>query len=143
MKVRIKRLNQSVELPKYQTNESAGFDLAAAEDAVIAPKEIKLISTGLIIEAPAGHYLLIALRSGIPRKKGLLIPQSVGVVDRDYSGPEDEVKLQLYNFTDLPVEIKKGERLCQGLFQRVDQAEWEEVDEVRSNSRGGFGSTGN
>jgi dUTP pyrophosphatase len=62
----------------------------------------------LIIEAPEGHFLLIASRSSTPKKKGLVIPQSVGIVDRDYSGPEDEIKLQVMNITDKPVEVKKA-----------------------------------
>jgi dUTP pyrophosphatase len=142
MKVKIKRLDPNVELPRYQTDESAAFDLAANENAVIGPKEIKLIKTGLIIEAPHGHFLLIASRSSTPRKKGLIIPQAVGIVDRDYSGPEDEILLQVYNITDSTVEVKKGERIAQGMFLPVDHIEWEEVNELRKESRGGYGSTG-
>ncbi|OGE83212.1 MAG: hypothetical protein A3B10_00945 [Candidatus Doudnabacteria bacterium RIFCSPLOWO2_01_FULL_44_21] len=142
MKVKIKKLDPSVELPKYQTTESACFDLASNEDAIIQPKEIKLLGTGLVIEAPHEHFLLIAPRSSLPLKKGLSIPQSIGIVDRDYSGPEDEIKLQVYNFTEKPVGVKKGERLAQGLFLKRDQVEWDEVREIRMTSRGGFGSTG-
>ncbi|MBI4049784.1 MAG: dUTP diphosphatase [Candidatus Doudnabacteria bacterium] len=142
MKVKIKRLDPSIELPNYQTEESAAFDLASNEDAVIGPHEIKLLGTGLIIEAPHDHFLMIAPRSSLPLKKGLSVPQSIGIVDRDYSGPQDEVKLQLFNFTDKPVHVKKGERLCQGIFLKRNQVEWDEVDEIRTESRGGFGSTG-
>jgi len=142
VKVKIKKLDPSVELPKYQTTESACFDLASNEDAIIQPKEIKLLGTGLVIEAPHEHFLLIAPRSSLPLKKGLSIPQSIGIVDRDYSGPEDEIKLQVYNFTEKPVGVKKGERLAQGLFLKRDQVEWDEVREIRMTSRGGFGSTG-
>src|SRR3989344_7557272 len=133
MKVRIKRLDGSVELPKYQTDESAGFDIAASADITIQSGEIKLISTGLIVEAPHGYYLLVTARSSTPRKTGLSMPHGVGIVDRDYSGPEDEIKLQFRNFTDKAVEIKKGDRIAQGLFVPVNQAEWEEVDEIRSD----------
>src|SRR3990167_10611989 len=121
MKVKIKRLDPSVELPRYQTEESAAFDLASSEDAVIAPKEIKLLHTGLIIEAPKEHFLVIAARSSLPKKKGLTVAQGIGIVDRDYSGPEDEIRLQVHNFTDQPVEVKKGERLTQGMFLPVDK----------------------
>ena len=103
MKVRIKRLDGSVELPKYQTGESAGFDIAANEDATLEPGEIKLVSTGLIVEAPRGYFLLVSSRSSAPKKKGIMMPHGIGVVDRDYSGPEDEIKLQFYNF---PLLIK-------------------------------------
>ena len=142
MKVKIKRLDPSVELPRYQTEESAAFDLATSEDAVIQPGEIKLLHTGLIVEAPQGHFLLVAARSSLPKKKGLNVAQGIGIVDRDYSGPEDEIRLQVHNFTDQPVEVKKGERLTQGMFLPVDKVEWDEVNEMRAKSRGGFGSTG-
>src|SRR3989344_8275960 len=142
MKVRIKRIDETVEIPKYHTSESAAFDLASSEEAIIAPREIKLLKTGLIIEAPAAHFLMIAPRSSLPRKKGLSIPQSIGIVDRDYSGPEDEILLQVYNFTDQDVRVTKGERLAQGIFLKADRVEWEEVERIRAQSRGGFGSTG-
>lgn len=142
MKVKIQKLDQTVELPKYQTEESAAFDIAVNEDMVLQPKEIKLVKTGLIIEAPHGHFLAIMARSSAPRKKGITVPQAVGVIDRDFSGPEDEIMLQLINFTDKPVELKKGERIAQGLFLPVDRVEWDEVAQIRQKSRGGFGSTG-
>jgi len=142
MKVKISRLDLGVSLPEYKTAESAAFDLAANEDAIIKPKEIKLLKTGLIMEAPQGHFLMIAPRSSLPLKKGLSIPHSIGIVDRDYSGPADEVLLQVYNFTDEDVRISKGERLAQGIFLKADRVEWEEVQQIRDESRGGFGSTG-
>jgi len=63
-------------------------------------------------------------------------------VDRDYSGPDDEIRLQVYNFSDKVVEVQKGERLAQGIFLKADKVDWEEVNEMREKSRGGFGSTG-
>ena len=142
MKVRIKRLDPSVPLPRYQTPHSAGFDIAASEDVQVAPGEVKLIPTGLIAEAPEGFFLALFIRSSAPIKKGLTLANGVGVVDRDYSGPADQILIEVLNFTDKTVDVRKGERIAQGLFLRVDQVEWEEVDEVRVPSRGGFGSTG-
>lgn|SRR3989338_5124992 len=142
MKAKITRLDKSIELPKYHTSESAAFDIASNEDRVIQPGEVTVIRTGLVIEAPPGHFLLLASRSSVPKKKGLSIPNGIGVVDRDYAGPEDEILIQVYNFSNLPAEIKKGERLAQGFFLPVDQVEWEEVDVIREQSRGGHGSTG-
>jgi dUTP pyrophosphatase len=142
MKVKIKRLDRSVDLPKYQTHESAAFDISANEEVTIEPRQIKRVRTGLVIESPQGYFLLIAARSSTPRKKGLTIIQGIGIIDRDFSGPEDEVLLQLYNFSDKSVQITKGERLAQGIFLPVDQIEWNEVDQIREKSRGGFGSTG-
>ena len=86
--------------------------------------------------------LLLASRSSLPRKKGLMIPNGVGIIDQDYCGPEDEIHIQVYNFTSAPVHIERGERLAQGIFVRIAQVEWEEVEEIGEKSRGGFGSTG-
>ncbi len=142
MKAKITRLDKTVELPKYHTSESAAFDLAANVDAVIKPGEIGKIKTGLVIEAPQGHFLLIAARSSLGLKKGLKLVNGIGVVDRDYAGPEDEINILVHNFTTEAVEIKKGDRLAQGMFVQVDQIEWEETDVIREESRGGYGSTG-
>ena len=142
MKVRIKKLAPDVVLPQYHTSESAGFDLAASVDISIAPEQIVKIPTGLVIEAPKGHFLLIAARSSLPLKKGLIMANGIGVVDADYSGPTDEISIVVRNFTNNVVEVKKGERLAQGIFLKVDQADWDEVEEIRKEDRGGYGSTG-
>lgn len=142
MKAKIKKLDLDVEVPKYHTAESAGFDLAVNEDVVVEPGGIAKVKTGLIIEAPPGHFLLISARSSLGLKRGLKLLNGIGVVDRDYAGPSDEIHILLHNFSKEKVEIKKGERLAQGMFIRVDQVEWEEVSEIRVDSRGGYGSTG-
>jgi dUTP pyrophosphatase len=139
---KIQKLNPEVSLPKYHTAESAGFDLASSEDLVLEPGAIGKVKTGLIIEAPSGHFLLISARSSLGLKKGLKLINGIGVVDRDYAGPSDEIHILLHNFSKEKVEVKKGERLAQGMFIRVDQVEWEEVSEIRQDSRGGYGSTG-
>jgi len=142
MKVKIFRKDKSVSIPDYQTAGSVAFDLSPSEDAVIPPHEIRLIPTGLVICTPPGHMLVIAARSSTPLKKGLMIANGIGIVDQDYCGPDDEIKLQLFNFTDKPVEIKKGDRIAQGLFLKLDRIEFEEAPQLDSKSRGGFGSTG-
>ena len=142
MKAKIKRLNKEVALPQYHTRESAGFDIASSVDITVAPGQVVKIPTGLVIAAPKGHFLLIAARSSLPLKKGLAMANGIGVVDPDYAGPSDEIHIILHNFTDAPVEVKKGERLAQGIFLPVEQAQWEEVDELRPVDRGGMGSTG-
>jgi dUTP pyrophosphatase len=86
--------------------------------------------------------LLITSRSSTPRRKGLSVPHGVGVIDQDYRGDGDEVRCQVYNFTASPVTVKRGERLAQGIFVRVDRAQWEEVPRMDAPTRGGFGSTG-
>jgi len=138
---RIKRLGPDVALPAYQTAESAGFDLAASEDVTIEPGQVTLVPTGLVIEVPHGHFLGVFARSSTPLKRGLMVANGVGVVDPDYSGPADEVKIEVINFTQKPVHVKKGDRIAQGLFIPVVQARWTEADAIRAESRGGFGST--
>ena len=119
---RIRRLRPDVTLPAYQTAESAGFDLAASEDVTIEPGEVALVPTGLVIEVPHGHFLGVFARSSTPLKRGLMVANGVGVVDPDYSGPADEVKIEVVNFTGQPVHVKKGDRIAQGLFIPVVHA---------------------
>lgn len=142
MKAKIKRVDSDLPLPKYETAGSVGFDFVVREEVTIAPREIALIPGNVIVEVPHGYMLAVTLRSSAPRKKGLLIPHGFGVIDQDYCGTHDEVKIQVYNFTDSPVTVNRGDRIAQGIFVKIDAVEWEEVDQVKGESRGGFGSTG-
>jgi len=142
MHVRIKKIDPNVALPQYHTSESAGFDIASNADIIIAPGQVAKIPTGLVIAAPKGHFLLIAARSSLPLKKGLAMANGIGVVDPDYAGPGDEIHIIVHNITQKPVEVKKGERLAQGIFLPIEQAQFVEVDELRPTDRGGIGSTG-
>ena len=138
---RIKRIDKEIELPKYETDGSVGFDLAARDDVTVEPGEIKLIPSNVIIQVPKGYALILASRSSTPKKFGLMKPHGIGVIDLDYCGPKDEIKIQVYNFTEKEIQIKKGDKIAQGLFMRVDRLDFEEVDEIKAESRGGFGST--
>jgi len=142
MNVKIIRIDKSLPLPKYETNGAVGFDFVAREDVVVGAKSLGLIPGNVVIEVPTGFMLVVASRSSAPRKKGLLTPHGIGIIDHDYCGPEDEVKIQVYNFRDEEVVIKKGERVAQGVFVRIEKFLFKEVDEIRGESRGGFGSTG-
>ena len=141
MIIKIKRIDKGLPLPVYETEGSVGLDLLAREDTLIKSKEIGLIPCNIIVEVPEGYVFVIASRSSTPRKKGLLMPHGVGILDQDYCGPEDEVLAQFYNFSNFDVIIKKGEKVAQGLFMPVSKISWEEVDEIRKESRGGLGST--
>jgi dUTP pyrophosphatase len=142
MRLKIRRLDTTVSLPSYGTDESAGFDLAAAHDLEVAPRRIALVRTGLVIEVPTGHFLAIFARSSTPLKRGLMVANGVGVIDPDYSGPADEVMIQVLNVTDQPVRIACGDRLAQGIVLPAPRITWQEVTEIRAETRGGFGSTG-
>ncbi len=142
MIVRIRRLDPDLPLPGYATGGSVGFDLFCREDTTLIPGEIALLPTGVAIATPPGYMLMVASRSSTPRRTGLSVPHGVGVIDQDYRGDGDEIRCQVYNFTDSPVTIHRGDRIAQGIFVRVDRAEWEEVSAMDAPTRGGFGSTG-
>ena len=143
MRLKIRRLDPTVPLPAYGTDEAAGFDLAAAHDLRVAPGKIALVRTGLVIEVPTGHFLGIFARSSTPLKRGLIVANGVGVVDSDYSGPNDEVMVQVLNFTAAEVQISRGDRIAQGIVLPAPRVTWQEVTEIRDTTRGGFGATGN
>ena len=141
MQLAVTRFDTSLPLPEYQTKGSVGFDLCSRVDMTIDPHTIALIPLNLVVQIPDGYMLLVVPRSSTPKKKQLLIPHGIGVVDQDYCGPEDEIKFQAYNFSDQPVTIEKGERIAQGLLVRVGVAEIVEKEVKSKTSRGGFGST--
>jgi dUTP pyrophosphatase len=91
---------------------------------------------------PSGYMLAVFSRSSAPKKKGVMLPHGVGVIDSDYCGPDDEIWIQVMNFTDVEVTIKRGEKIAQGVLLPVVQAEWQEVDEMTAANRGGRGTTG-
>ena len=141
--VRIRRLAEHVALPQYQTSGAAGFDLAASTDVIVPPRSIALVPTGLVVEVPTGHFLGIFARSSTPLKRGLMVANGVGVIDSDYCGETDEIKIQVLNFTDDPVTVRAGDRIAQGLLMPVTRAEWREAEgALRDGARGGFGATG-
>ena len=142
MLLRIKRLDPAIALPAPASAGAAGFDLASAVDVEIPPRQIRLVGTGLVIAVPEGHFLGIFARSSTPLKRGLVVANGVGVVDADYCGPADEVKVQLLNVTDQPVSVRRGDRLAQGIVLPAPRIEWKEVAEMPAPTRGGFGSTG-
>lgn len=142
MKIPIHRIDKNFPLPKYHTAGAVAFDMYARVDATIAPREIVLLPSNLIIAVSDGYALIIAPRSSTARKKGLVFPNSAGVIDQDYRGPNDEIQIQVMNITDAPIKIQAGERIAQGMIVPVERAEWVESDEFFGTDRGGFGTTG-
>ncbi len=141
MDVPLLRLHSDTPEPAYATPGSVGFDVCTAEPVEIASGEIALVGTGLVFATPPGWFLLVCLRSSTPRKFGVLQPHGIGVIDEDYRGVEDELRLQLLNFTQAPARIPAGSRIAQGVFVRTERATWSAHDAAQA-SRGGFGSTG-
>lgn len=141
MRARITRVDPALPLPRYESAGAAAFDLYARESVTVPPGGLARIPANVIVRVPPGFALLVALRSSTPARKGLLTPNGIGVIDQDYRGPEDEVQIQVYNFTAGPVTVERGERIGQGMLVPVERVEWEEA-EPEGPSRGGFGSTG-
>lgn len=141
MKVRIKRVDKFFPLPIHETKGSVGFDLICREKKIVETNSAELIPVNIIVEIPKGYMLMIVPRGSMFKKKGLLMPNSIGIIDQDYCGDNDEIMLQVYNITNKSVIISKGEKLGQGIFVRIDQVEWEETDRSMGENRGGFGST--
>ena len=140
MKIKIKRIDKSLPMPEYHTTGAVAFDLYSRIDVIVQPKSLERLPTNIIVKIPEGFMLEIKDRSSTLKKKGLLV--STGFIDNDFCGEADEILLQVYNITEKEVIIEKGERLGQGVFIKIEKAEWEEVDLMDENSRGGFGTTG-
>lgn len=142
MNIDIVLLDQSIEVPKYHSEGACAFDIALRCDATIHPGEIALLPTGYIIKVPKDHMLMIAPRSSLPRKKLLVFPHSIGIIDQDFCGPEDELQIQVQNTGSEVVSVTKGERIAQGVFVSISKANWHITETHNTKTRGGFGSTG-
>ncbi|WP_099831605.1 dUTP diphosphatase [Streptococcus suis] len=129
-------------LPKRETAHAAGYDLKAAETVSLEPGEIKLVPTGVKAYMQANEVLYLYDRSSNPRKKGLVLINSVGVIDGDYYGNpanEGHIFAQMRNITEGTVVVETGERIVQAVFAPFLLADGDQADGVRT---GGFGSTG-
>ncbi|MGT2958387.1 deoxyuridine 5'-triphosphate nucleotidohydrolase [Streptococcus bovimastitidis] len=129
-------------LPKRETKHAAGYDLKVAEAIEIAPGEIKLVATGVKAYMQAGEVLYLYDRSSNPRKKGLVLINSVGVIDGDYynnEANEGHIFAQMQNITDQSVTLEVGERIVQAVFAPYLLVDGDQAEGVRT---GGFGSTG-
>lgn len=129
-------------LPRRETAHAAGYDLKAAETVSLEPGEIKLVPTGVKAYMQANEVLYLYDRSSNPRKKGLVLINSVGVIDGDYYGNpanEGHIFAQMRNITEETVVVEAGERIVQAVFAPFLLADGDQADGVRT---GGFGSTG-
>ena len=140
MKVKIKRVDKTLPLPEYLTSGAVAFDLYSRLEVDVPSKSTERLPTNIVLAIPKGYMLEIKDRSSTLKRKGLLV--STGYIDNDYCGDSDDILSQVYNLTDDSVKIEKGERLGQGVFVKIEIAEWEETNFMEGNSRGGFGTTG-
>ena len=137
--------DKGINLPERKTKYSAGYDVEVAEDVIIPSfkKGMKptLVKTGIKAYCPEDEYYMLVNRSSNPGKKGLVLANSVGIVDKDYYGNENNdghIMFAFYNIKDEDIEIKKGERIGQAIFTpylTVDN------DNAEGERNGGFGST--
>lgn len=142
MKILFKKLNQQACTPEYKTPGSAAFDLALIDNTTIPARSFVKIRTGLVIATPKNHVLLLMSRSSNPVKKGIDLANSVGIIDSDYCGPDDELFLVIENITDSEVKLHAGDRIAQGMFVPVTTGAFVEVADMTAKNRGGHGSTG-
>ena len=142
VEILITRSDSDIPLPRYAKSGDAGADLCSSENILIAPGERALVSTGISIALPEGFAAFVHPRSGLAIKHGVGIVNAPGTIDAGYRG---EIKVIVINH-DLTshYEIKRGDRIAQLVVQRVEQAEFCEVDALPESDRGsgGFGSTG-
>lgn len=137
--------NSNINLPVRSTKNSAGYDVEAAEDCIIPAfkpgQKPTLVKTGIKAYMESDEVLILANRSSNPGKKGLILANSIGVVDSDYYGNPDNdghIMYAFFNFKAEDVEIKKGERIGQAIFQKYLVTD----DDIAQGERtGGFGST--
>ena len=137
--VNVLKCHEDAQLPKRGSTLSAGSDLYSVLDYIIEPKSRCLISTGLKMQFPQNVYGRIAPRSGLALKNGIDV--LAGVIDCDYTG---EIKVLLYNSSDIKFEVQKGDRISQIIFEQFKYPNFNEVSEITETDRssGGFGSTG-
>jgi dUTP pyrophosphatase len=143
--VQITQLENSggLPLPHYQTEHSAGVDLYAAVEGekVIETGTWQLVPTGIAIAIPEGHEGQVRPRSGLAFKHGIGMLNAPGTIDADYRG---EISVILFNFSDKPFIIRRGDRIAQLVFAKLEKAKFREVDTLSGTARGagGFGHTG-
>jgi dUTP pyrophosphatase len=142
LKVLVTRIDKSMPTPSYAKGGDAGADLSTAIDFTIAPGERKLIPTGISIALPDGYAAFVHPRSGLAIKYGVSMVNTPGTIDAGYRG-ELQVILINHDLTQ-SASFKKGDRIAQLVFQKVERAEFVEVTQLPGSQRasGGFGSTG-
>ena len=137
--------NSNINLPVRSTKNSAGYDVEAAEDCIIPAfkpgQKPTLVKTGIKAYMESDEVLILANRSSNPGKKGLILANSIGVVDSDYyENPDNDGHIMnaFFKFKEEDVEIKKGERIGQAIFQKYLVTD---NDIAQGERTGGFGST--
>lgn len=145
--LRLRRLNpekdRDLPIPEYMSPGASGLDLPAAIEGeiILAPGEIRLVPTGLVLAIPEGYEGQIRPRSGLALKHGITLINTPGTIDSDYRG---ELGLAIINLGQIPYTIHRGDRLAQLVLHKVYQAEIQLVEDLEATERadGGFGHSG-
>lgn len=144
--INILRLDKGLPLPKYaHLGDDAGMDLFSADTGRIDPLHTRTFSVGISIEVPKGYVGLVHPRSGLAFKKGITVLNAPGTIDAGYTG---EIKVALHNTNPtFAANIKRGDRIAQIVFQKIEIAHLVEVDSIdelgrHARGRNGYGSTG-
>ena len=140
MKIKIQKV-ADVLIPSYKHQGDAGFDLHAAEEAVLKPGERKIVSSGIKMAIPEGYEAQVRPRSGLAAKHGVSVVNTPGTVDAGYRGI---IGVILINHGNEDFAVEKNMRIAQVIINKVECADIEEVEELDDTTRGegGFGSTG-
>ena len=143
VRVLIKKLNPSVQLPSYKTNGASGMDLMAFIEKPInlEPGKSCLIPTGLSLAFPEEYEIQIRPRSGLAAKNNITVLNTPGTIDSDYRG---ELKIILFNHGNENFLINNNDRVAQMILTPIIKMELHETEELPETVRGegGFGSTG-
>ena len=149
VKVKIKKLHEDAVVPTYGSEGAAGFDFYALEDVNLMPGDTKLIKTGIAMEIPLGYEVQVRPRSGMSLKTYFRVANAPGTIDADYRGECCVIGQNTKQFNPRlanggVINIKKGDRIAQGVLNKVPQADFEVVEELGGTDRGegGFGSSG-
>ena len=140
LQVKIKKIADA-KMPTYAHKGDSGMDLYAVEECLLKPMERKLIATGIKIAVPHGYEAQIRPKSGLAIEHGISHANCVGTIDSSYRG---EIKIPMINLSNTSYKIEKGRKIGQIVFAKVEEAVFEEVQELGETTRneGGFGSTG-
>lgn len=142
VKEEMRKTKGEITLPTRGSKVSAGYDFYSPVDITLKPNEKTCVWSDVKAYMQEGEVLLLFVRSSIGIKKGLALSNGTGVIDADYysnSSNDGNIGIALYNYSDKIVEIKKGERICQGVFVPFLEADNGNTDKKRV---GGIGSTG-
>ena len=141
--------NEFVMLPRRSTSRSAGYDFCSPEDVIIQPNSSYIVKTGIKAFMMNDECLFIYPRSSVGIKHGVMLKNTVGVIDSDYYNNPDnegEIMVALHNTSQKDYILKKGERFCQGVFQKILLSDEDVANDDTTNQKtrsGGIGSTGN